>query len=179
MCKKARKKGWLRILMVTLIVTSAAQISAFTGSLAASRSVLISGFTLVQEGDAGTWEIAAAEAVYDGETEIVLKQVAARLSGEGKNLITVDGDKGRFFTGKKVLVLEGNVSIQTLSGYSFTAPTLEWNSNESRITVRGGVTLKYRSMILQADRLEHGIESGVFAASGDVNVLWEMAGGPQ
>ena len=162
--------------MTMLIVTSAAQISTFTGSLAASRSVQISGFTLVHEGDAGTWEIAAAEAVYDGETEIVLEQVAARLFEEGKNLITVDGDRGRFFTGKKVLTLEGNVLIRTLSGYSFIAPTLEWNGDESRITAWGRVTLKHRSMIVRADMLEHWIESGVFALNGDVSVLWKTGG---
>ncbi len=163
-------------MMVTLILTSAVQISTFAGLLSASRAVQISGFTLVHEGDAGMWEIAAAEAVYDGETEIVLEQVAARLFEEGKNLVSVDGDRGRYFTGSKILVLEGNVLIRTLSGYSFTAPQLEWSGDESRITARGRVTLKHLSMMVRADRVEHWIESGVFALNGNVNVLWERGG---
>ena len=174
--KRASRKGWLRVLMATLIMTTVVQISTFTGSLAALRTVKISGFTLVQEGDEGTWEIVAAEAVYDSETEIALEKVAARLFEEGKNLVTVDGDRGRFFAGEKVLVLEGNVLIRTLSGYSFSAPQLEWSGDESRITARGRVTLKHLSMMVRADRVEHWIESGVFAINGNVNVLWERGG---
>lgn len=174
--KRASKKGWLRTLMATLIVMTAVQISTFTGSLAAPRTVQISGFTLVHEGDEGTWEIVAAEAVYDSETEIVLEQVAARLFEEGKNLVTVDGDRGRYFAGEKMLVLEGNVLIRTLSGYSFSASQLEWSGEESRITARGKVFLKHLSMMVRADRVEHWIESGVFAMNGNVNVLWERGG---
>ena len=155
--KRASKKGWLRALMATLLVTTAVQISTFTGSLAAPRTIQISGFTLVHEGDEGTWEIVAAEAIYDSETEIVLEQVAARLFEEGKNLVTVDGDRGRYFAGEKMLVLEGNVLIRTLSGYSFSASQLEWSGEESRITAWGKVFLKHLSMMVRADRVEHWI----------------------
>ncbi|TNF48645.1 LPS export ABC transporter periplasmic protein LptC [bacterium] len=139
--------------------------------------VQISGFTVSEKGREGYWKIQAAEATYSNDMEAVLKDVHARLLEGDREKVSVMGNKGRYFSDKSLLVLEGNVEIQTNTGYRLTAPRMEWNSKESTIRSQGGVELTGTWLLVRGQTLNYSIESSIAVITGEVRTRWTIGAG--
>jgi LPS export ABC transporter protein LptC len=91
--------------------------------------------------------------------------------------VSVIGNRGRYLSEKSLLVLEGDVEIQTNAGYRFTAPRMEWNSKESTIKSQGGVELTGSWLLVRGRTLNYSITSSVAVITGDVRTRWTIGAG--
>jgi len=139
--------------------------------------VQIRGFTVSERGKEGYWRIQATEATYSEEMVAVLTDVHARLMDGDREKVNVIGNRGRYLSDKSLLVLEGDVVIQTNTGYRFTAPRMEWNSKESTIKSQGGVELTGSWLLVRGRTLNYSITSSVAVITGDVRTRWTIGAG--
>jgi len=134
--------------------------------------VQISGFTVTEKENEGFWKIKAAEANYNEDEEAELTDVHARLLEGDREKVSVMGSRGRYISDKSLLILEGDVQIQTNTGYRLTAPRMEWNRNESTIRSMGGVELTGTWLLVRGRTLKYSINSSVAVITGDVMTRW-------
>ncbi len=144
------------------------------GAFGVPAEVQISGFTVSERGKEGYWRIQAAEATYSEEMVAVLIDVHARLLDGDREKVSIIGNRGRYLSDKSLLILEGDVEIQTCTGYRFTAPRMEWNSRESTIKSQGGVKLTGSWFMVLGRKLNYSITSSVAVITGDVRTRWTI-----
>lgn len=137
--------------------------------------VHITGFTVTEKGVEGYWKIRASEASYNEEEEAELKDVHARLLDGDREKVSVVGTRGRYISDQGLLILDGDVQIQTNTGYRLTAPRVEWNSVESTIRSMGGVVLTGTWLMVRGRTMRYDIHSSVAVISGDVKTRWIIA----
>ena len=138
----------------------------------AAAAVPISLSSELQSND---W-IRAAEATYSEEEVALLTDVHALLMDDDGEKVRVVGDRGRYFSAESLLILEGDVQVQTNTGYRLTAPEVVWSSSESTISSAGGVELTGAWVHVKGRELQYDITSSVAVIKGDVRTRWILNG---
>jgi LPS export ABC transporter protein LptC len=158
----------LRIIPLGIALVLLQSVSAFC----LPAEVQISGFSVSEKGNEGYWWIKAAEASYNEAEEAELKNVSALFLDGDQEKVSVIGNRGRYIQDKSLLVLEGDVQIQTNSGYRLTTSRMEWNRAESTITSMGGVELTGTWLMVRGRALNYNIDSSTAVITGDVKTRW-------
>lgn len=138
--------------------------------------VEIKGFRVVQEGDSGRWEIVASEASYNAEAVAILEGVKAHLVDGSVKRVDVHGLRGRYISARKLLSLEGEVTVRTDSGYLFRTPRIEWNGEDSTLVSEKGVELLTGDLSISGKRLDYFIGDRRVLITGDVRSVWVVGG---
>jgi hypothetical protein len=139
------------------------------------QGVVLSGFRMVQDSGPRRWEIVSREAAYDGENAAALQGVEARLLEQEVLTLTVSGLRGRYLSDSRTLTLEGKVRAHTLTGYDFSAATMEWRGGEALVAAAGGVTLTRSFLTVKGRSLTHRTDTGTTVMVGGITARW--AGG--
>ena len=142
-------------------------------TLSAVSDVEMTGFKIVQETESGRWEIQAGKAYYDGQGDVILQDVSARMSNNGEERIRVVSDKGRYDSQGLVLHLEGSVSVASGWGSKLETSKLEWNGLNATMKADGGVQLMRNGLTIMGKSVRYTVNSGTATVDGSVWTTWD------
>jgi LPS export ABC transporter protein LptC len=139
----------------------------------AVSDVEMTGFKIIQETDKGRWEIQSGKAYYDGQGDVILREVSARMITDGRESVRVVSDKGRYETEDLILHLEGHVAVTSGWGSRFEAPKLKWDGRSSLMVADGGVQFLRYGLKVLGESFRYTVNSGKAVVGGGVRTTWE------
>ena len=139
----------------------------------ALSDVEMTGFRIVQETENGRWEIKAGRAYYDGEGDVILHEVFARMIKNGIEDVQVSSDKGRYETEGMILQLEGSVTVSSSWGARFKAPHLKWDGPKALMVAEHGVQVERGMLKVVGRSITYTVDTGTALLSGGVTTTWD------
>jgi hypothetical protein len=151
----------------------------FPQTTGAVSDVEMTGFKIIQETDNGRWEIQAGKASYDGQGDVILQKVSARMITDGMESVKVVSDKGRYETEGLILYLEGHVAVVSGWGSRFEAPKLKWDGPGSLMVAGEGVQLIRYGLKVLGESFSYAVNSGTAVVGGGVRTTLEERSDPR
>jgi LPS export ABC transporter protein LptC len=139
----------------------------------AVSDVEMTGFKIIQETDSGRWEIQADKAFYDGQGDVILQKVSAKMISDGRESVSVVSDKGRYEPERLILHLEGHVVVTSGLGSRFETPRLKWDGPSALMLADNGVQLERGPLKVLGDTVRYTVKSGTAIVAGDVRSTWD------
>jgi len=133
----------------------------------------MTGFRISQETGSGRWEIHAGKAFYDGQGDVILKEVTARMISEGMESVNVVSDTGRYESERLILHLEGHVVVASDRGSRFEAPRLKWDGPGAWMLADKGVKFNRGPLKVLGDSVRYTVNSGTAMFAGGVKTTWD------
>lgn len=147
----------------------------FPRAIGAVSDVEMTGFRITQETDSGRWEIQAGKAYYDGQGDVILLDVSARMVTDGLERVKVVSDKGRYESDNLILHLEGHVVVASGWGSRLEAPRLKWNGPGAVMLAEEGVQLSRSGLMVLGESVRYTVSSGTAVVDGGVQTT--LSGG--
>ena len=167
---KSRRGGFLWGNLATAVLCL---FLLFPQTIGAVSDVEMTGFKITQETDSGRWEIQAGKAYYDGEGDVILQKVSARMIAGDKERVSVMSDKGRYETEGLILHLEGHVNVASALGSRFESPHLKWDGADAVMVADNGVRFERGGFIILGDSFKYTVDSGTATIDGGVLTTWD------
>lgn len=145
----------------------------FPQSAGAVSDVEMTGFKIIQETDNGRWEIQAGKAYYDGEGDVILQEVSARMITDGMERVSVVSDKGRYESEGLILHLEGHVAVASVWGSRFKAPKLMWDGPGALMVAGDGIQLERGGLKVLGESVRYTVNTGTAIVDGGVRTTWD------
>ena len=145
----------------------------FPQTAGAVSDVEMTGFKIIQETRNGRWEIQAGKAYYDGQGDVILKEVSARMITEGIESVRVVSDKGRYESEGLILYLEGHVAVSSGWGSRFEAPKLKWDGPGALMVAGDGIQLRRPGLKVLGESVRYSVNSGTAIVGGGVRTTWD------
>lgn len=138
----------------------------------AVSEVEMTGFRITQETESGQWEIKAGKAHYNGQGDVVLMEVSARMVADGVERVTVVSDQGRYDSEGLILHLEGNVVVASGLGTQFETPRLKWDGPGAVMLAEDGVKLRRDGLEIKGQSVRYTVNNGTAIVDGHVQTTW-------
>ncbi|MDF1526194.1 MAG: LPS export ABC transporter periplasmic protein LptC [bacterium] len=139
----------------------------------AVSDVEMTGFKVLQETDNGRWEIQGGKAFYDGQGDVILEKVSAKMISDGRESVNVVSDKGRYEPERLILHLEGHVVVTSGLGSRFKTPKLRWDGRSALMLADNGVQLERGPLKVLGDTVRYTVKSGTVIVAGGVRTTWD------
>jgi LPS export ABC transporter protein LptC len=156
MMKKAKKKVIIALaLMLVLSLAALLTIGIRKGpentllKIMSDRvDIQVRNARYTEVGDSGMkWEITADTARYQKKDNLAFfDKLTARMVMKDGRTFLLTGDRGRFNTDSRDMEIEGNVSISSENGDSFTTDRLRYRNVDKQIDTDREVVMKNKSM---------------------------------
>ena len=127
-----------------------------------------------EEGRDG-WELLAHNAeFYDAKHLVVVHQMRAQLLSQAARPIRVAADHGHIDSTTGNIIIQGNIQLQYLEGYTIETDVLSWHAASRRLWTDAAVTIHSASVHIAGRGLHGNVDEQRFVLQGEVHAAFQL-----